>query len=731
MAAGAGGGSNTAGRRVRACVLALLSILVLGACAARGPGVERYPQFAEYDGERIQRVRFLDPAPFSADSLQALIRTEPTRCNILGFPICVPLTRIGRQTRRLDLNVLANDVDRLTNFYRRRGYFGTTVLPDVERVEEDRLRISFEIMRTPAIWLDTLVLSGTEGIANPDSLLRLVPLQPGNQFDLDEFSRSADFVLNALRDRGYAFAELLRSYSVNPVGGRATAELEAVAGPQVVVDSIIVLGAERLRRIDVLRQITFGTGDLLVFRELVESHRNLYNLELVQLATVRVAPDTLQLAPGDSTRATVEVSVAEAPPRQIDVAAGYGNVECIRAEAQWVNRSFLGGARRLQLRGSVSRIGIAGPVEFVGGTICPERGEEAFGDLLDYSVGAQLTQPYVRGPRNSITVDLFAERISEPQVFQREAQGARALLNRRVAPRTLLSTGIDAERSSTRAAPALVCAAFLVCEPAAIAILQEPQWRNSLSANLVRDRTDVQFDPTRGYVARTALGWATPLLASEVRFLRFTAEGSRYTVVWPRWVGAASLRVGTFFETATLDPLNNFVPPGERFFAGGASTVRGFERNGLGPGVYVTDRERADPETGMMVPDRDAAEFIPIGGTLLGVANAEVRFPSPWLSNLLRLAVFVDAGTIGEGQLWDLAGADWRITPGAGIRFVTPVGPVRLDVGFNPHDQRTGPLYFSEPGPAGRLIRVEDAYRPPARAFYDRFRVHVGIGQAF
>jgi outer membrane protein assembly factor BamA len=706
--------------------LVLLLAFVAGGCAARGPGIERYPQFAEFDGERISVVRFVDPAPYTADTLQTLIRTEPTRCQLLGLPLCVPLTRIGRQVQRLDVNVLAADVDRLASFYRRRGFFGTRVIPDVERLEEDRLRVTFEILRSDPIRLESLTLSGTEGIVDPDSLAPRLPLQPGDPFDLDQFGRTADYVMNVLRDRGHAFAELLRSYAVDTAANSAVAELEALPGPQVLVDSILISGMVHLRRGDVLRQLAFEPGDVLNFRQLVESHRNLYNLELVQLATVRLAPDTLQVAPADSTRATVEVSVAEAPLRQIDAALGYGRVECLRTELQWLNRSFLGGGRRLQIQGSLSRIGIADPLNFVGGTVCPERSGDEFGDLLDYSLGVLLTQPYFVNPRNHLTLELYTERISEPQVFQRRALGGRALLNRRVGVRTIVSGGFDFERSATRAAPALVCVAFLICEPASIALLQQPLWRNSFFGNAVRDRTDVQFDPTEGYVARASLGWASPVLGSEVSFVRGTAESAAYRQFRQRWVAAASLRVGTFFGPAGLDPANNFIPPGERFFAGGSSTVRGFERNGLGQGVYVT--EQLPGAEGEFEPDPAAVRFVPIGGTLLGIANAELRMPSPWLTNMLRFAAFVDAGTVTEGQAWDLVRADWFLTPGVGARFLTPVGPIRLDIGFNPHDPQSGPLYRAD---GGRLIRVLDSYRPPGRGFFDRFRVHLGIGQAF
>jgi outer membrane protein insertion porin family len=709
-----------------------LAAAVLCGCGVRTPGAQRFPEFAEYEGRRITDVRFVGGEPFSADTLQTLIQTEPSRCSFLGLPLCVPFTRLGQQTHRLNLTILGRDADRLANFFRRKGYFGTVVVPSVVARNEDDVRIGFEVRRADPVVLDALSVDGTAGIMDADSLARTLPLRPGSIFDLDRFDRSAEIVVNELRDRGHAYAELLRNYSVNVMERSAVAELEAIAGPRVVVDSILVFGADRLGLRATLRQLPFRQRDVLIFRRLVEGHRNLYSLELVQLATVRVAPDSLQLAPDDSSRVTIEVRIAEAPPRQVDAALGYGSVECFRTEAQWVNRSFLGGARRLAATAKLSRIGIAAPLDLgLDGTACRAfRGDEEFVDELDYRFHLEFTQPYFASPRNHLSVQTFAERVSEPAVFQREARGARIALNRRLALRTLLTGAVDVEHGATVASPALYCVAFQVCEPDIIEALQRPRFKNILSVNTMRDRTDAFVDPTHGYVARTNVAWAARWLASDVAFFRWTGEFSIYRTLWPRWVGAASIRFGNFFQTVSLDPEHRFLPPEERFYAGGASTVRGFERNALGPRVYVTDRTIEDPETGEELPDTRRARFVPLGGTALGVANLEVRMPSPFLTNVLRLVAFVDAGAIAEGSLWELDAREWKLTPGAGARLQTPVGPIRFDVAYNPHDPRRGPLFVPEPA-TGALIRVADDFRPSPPGFFERFRLHVAIGQAF
>jgi outer membrane protein assembly factor BamA len=112
------------------------------------------------------------------------------------------------------------------------------------------------------------------------------------------------------------------------------------------------------------------------------------------------------------------------------------------------------------------------------------------------------------------------------------------------------------------------------------------------------------------------------------------------------------------------------------------------------------------------------------------VASVELRLPSPVLPRLVRLAAFLDGGAVGGGSLWDMSPSDWQLTPGAGLRLQTPVGPVRFDVAYNPHGRPGGPLLLTDTA-SGTIRRVGD-YRPGApSSFFQRLRLHLAIGQAF
>jgi hypothetical protein len=224
-----------------------------------------------------------------------------------------------------------------------------------------------------------------------------------------------------------------------------------------------------------------------------------------------------------------------------------------------------------------------------------------------------------------------------------------------------------------------------------------------------------------------------------------------------------------------------FIPQQERLFAGGANSVRGYQQNELGPVVYLPDSLQvctaptgdcidpgasADTVYFSSIPER-SPRVLPVGGNSVAVANVELRMPSPFIPNRIQVAFFADAG-----QVWTrgATGAEssfdgLRITPGVGVRVSSPVGPIRMDIGFNPYDEQTGaayynaaerngeaPLYCVSPGnvlPVTGWVRnpgetdpvpqqensargCPSSYRPVDRSgFFRRLRLNVSIGQAF
>jgi len=199
------------------------------------------------------------------------------------------------------------------------------------------------------------------------------------------------------------------------------------------------------------------------------------------------------------------------------------------------------------------------------------------------------------------------------------------------------------------------------------------------------------------------------------------------------------VRGGTILpRNITLSGQNvGYVPPDQRFYGGGPNSVRGFGRNELGPRVYVvtdTTGDNIDPEATTRAGETvyRSVQTTPTGGNTAVVLNAELRFPSPVLAQRMRLGVFVDAGQGWERgeELATIRGM--RVTPGAGVRFSTPLGPVRIDAAYNGYPAERGPLLY-QASPTAPIVNISPSY-PPLRAekrFWQKIVLQFAVGQAF
>ncbi|HUF49717.1 MAG TPA: POTRA domain-containing protein, partial [Longimicrobiales bacterium] len=127
-------------------MLVLAGALVMSACGARSAAVDMYPELGEYAGSRISDVHFENTEPFGSDTLLLVVQTQPSRCNFLGLPFCVPFTSIGREEHHLNPGRVVADIQALERFYRVAGYFGTNVVPRIEP-DDDDVEVTFIVDR--------------------------------------------------------------------------------------------------------------------------------------------------------------------------------------------------------------------------------------------------------------------------------------------------------------------------------------------------------------------------------------------------------------------------------------------------------------------------------------------------------------------------------------------------------------------------------------------------------
>ena len=410
--------------------------------------------------------------------------------------------------------------------------------------------------------------------------------------------------------------------------------------------------------------------------------------------------------------------------------AGYGSLDCFRVQSGWTAYDFLGGARALDLTARVSKLGVGSPTNAgLRSNVCHFLHDDFTSDTINYNVGLTLRQPAFFSPRHTASLGLFAERRSEFKAYTRQAIGVNAAVTLNARRNVPLTLGYGFSVGRTTAPPAVYCSVFRVCDETDRGLLARSRRFGAVTVSGVRDRVNSVLDPSAGNLITASLMHASRLVGSDTlyEFNLGQFEVSNYYPLGRRSVLAWRVLAGTIVparQIALAGQSVHFIPPDQRFYGGGPNSVRGYARNELGPRVYVTD-----DTTGGGFGDVTAS---PIGGNSIVVMNAELRLPTPWFPDRMRLALFVDAGQVWErgGDPGTVAGV--RVTPGMGLRLATPLGPVRLDAAYNGYPAEPGPLYFLDTTTQSLTLVPNVVYQPGlSPGFWRRVIVQFAVGQAF
>jgi len=364
-------------------------------------------------------------------------------------------------------------------------------------------------------------------------------------------------------------------------------------------------------------------------------------------------------------------------------------------------------------------------------TICTASKHDTIGSAkANFSLGASIRRPAFLSPNNTISVSVLTEQRTEFNVYLRRETGSTITLRRETPRRRLpLSLAYTLSYGHTEATAVSFCASFNACTPDVVDLLKQNRVLATITANASLPRTNNPIDPSRGSQKSVEVTVSSKLLgsASFQQFTRVVSEAAWYRPVARDVVLSWRVRGGAIFaprvDVATQS--GNFIPPEQRFYAGGPNDVRGFDRNELGPVVYVVSKAYLDSVGGIAKANRDSIQVAATGGNTLAVGNIELRVPSPVLSSRLRLAAFVDAGGVwqrGSGG----TGVVIRVTPGVGIRLNTPLGPARLDIAYNPYKLQSGTLFQFDS--SGALTVVQESF---VRDRGSKFNFHIAVGQPF
>jgi outer membrane protein assembly complex protein YaeT len=618
-------------RRLAALVLAsALAAACAPAASANDPSADPAPADAVATGPILRSLRFEGAKAARRAQLEPLLATPiPPRWwqPFAAHPVFVEGTEVP-------------DAERIARFYRTLGYFETTVEPELLRRDDGRaVELVFHVHEGEPV---RLVERGIE--LPPEVLVEHAPehflddlaIREGDVFSLDAYEAAKKELLARLAELGRPLAAVVGGADVDVRTHEARITWRVEPGPLVRFGPVRIDGLTRTDESLIRREVTIEEGDVYSLSAMRETRRNIQSLRVLGSVIVRPIPEEVQpgAVPGEIVW-PMEVAVAERPPRSVRLGLGWGTDDHLRVQAGYEQRNWLGGARHLDTSLRWSSL---------------ERGGQV-----------AVTQPHWLARGQTLRAD---SRLGFERTPAYDAERLRGELRVARPFGEHWSGSLGWAYSWSAVGDASSRADRLLDDPERRVFLQGPR------ATVRRSTVENPLDARDGSRVEVAVTPWLPGLGSQVGFASIEADAAAFEPIGPVVV-AGRLRLGTLqpFGGSSADE----VPLPERFYAGGGSSVRGFQFWRLGP-------RRADGQ--------------PIGGASVIEASAELRFP---IRGALGGVTFVDAGQV-DLDPWGWKPADLTYSIGAGLRFHTPLGPIRLDIAHPlnpPEDSGTTWFHFS------------------------------------
>jgi outer membrane protein insertion porin family len=556
------------------------------------------------------------------------------------------------------------DVKRIEAFYSDRGYPKAKVVGlDVKLNDaKDKVAIVVKIDEGTPIVVEKVTLEGLDVLpqAHLEQLTSQLPIKAGQPRDQKLILVSHDLIVGELRDHGFPYGTVRMVERPGSSDERVQIAAVADTGPKSVFGAITIEGVASVGENVIRRELAVREGAEYRLSNITESQRRLYGLELFQFVNI-----TPKLPEDKSPSVPVNVVVVEGKHRRLLLSAGYGSEEKARARVNWRHVNFTGGARTVDT--------------------------EAKWSSLEQGLRGTFTEPHLF--RNTSLRLIGSSWWASEPAYTYRSQGGRAMLTRQFSRGSAgISRGV---RNELRASLIHEYENYQITKEALadlslrdelIALGLNPitgKGKGTLSGvelDFDRDTSARPLDPRTGYLLLAHVEIAGPWLAGTFKYNEVLGEGRKYFELGPRFVWANRLRAGTL-----AGPDGSEIPFYKRYFVGGSTSLRGWGRYQVSP----------------------LLNGLPIGGRTLMEVSTEARFG---LRGKLSSVLFVDGGNVWA-DAWKVQPSDLRWAVGPGLRYDTPIGPVRVDLGI-----QLNPI-------EGLLINGV----PEAR----RWRIHFSIGQAF
>jgi outer membrane protein insertion porin family len=404
-------------------------------------------------------------------------------------------------------------------------------------------------------------------------------------------------------------------------GPRVDMLVQLEPGPEVTIGALVFEGNEVTRRGFLVSRLRLRPGDDFNGKDVRESLHRLYRTGLFKSVDLELRP-TGEESPDAATRDLV-VTVEESPSREYFAEAGYGSYELFRLRFGAREKNLFGSGRQLRA--------------------------EATAAIRALRAEVVLTDPWLFDTDLIGDVPFDFDERQNPS-FTSRSIGAGAFVTKEWGgPLTATTFGYQYRRSQVFDVE--------VVDPQVLALLETVDL-SSLSLSQEFNRLDNVLMPTRGNFAQARVEWGDKVIGSELDFLRTEISLRHYQpLIEDALFLATAVRAGVISPHSEDDS----IPLQERYFNGGENTVRAFTEQNLGP--------------------KDS-EGNPVGGEARTILNLELqrRFPE----SSFEVALFADAGTVAADAADWLDMDDLRVGYGIGVRYRLPIGPIRLDLGWNP-----------------------------------------------
>jgi outer membrane protein insertion porin family len=544
-------------------------------------------------------------------------------------PLAMRPSILGLRHPRFDPTAWEEDLARVRQWYNEHGFLDAAIEDrQTLHLPQGRIDLTIAVQEGAQTRIGRITFSGNNHIPD-DQLERSIHARIGRPYNPAQARADRLALLALYAGKGYLEATVALDPQLNDPRTEVALRFVITEGDPTFVGTISIEGNQNTDEAVLRRELVIHSAAPYDYAAILRSRHNLAQLGIFQ--SIKFEPIEPQQV--DHLR-DLKLSVTERPAGTFEFGVGFATVEKLRGFAQLSHKNLAGTGRRISLRVEADFI------------------EQRY--LLTY------VEPWVAG----LPIDLRLTTLYETKqevTFKRQSYGATAGFDKNITEQLKFVLLYRYTRNRY--------------DITAGAQLSTDELRRvnigSLSPGLVLDLRDDPFNPRRGSIHSLTFEDAALSLGSQVQFVKATASSSWFLSPHRLVVFALSARGGIAKQFGRT-PL---VPLGERFYLGGLSTVRGYRQDTVGVLHVVKD----SMGNIIVAPSSTlSASGDPIGGNVMLLTNFEARIALP---AHLGLVLFLDGGNVWtKPNTVDLH--EMKFSVGAGIRYNTPVGPLRLDWGY-------------------------------------------------